>query len=643
MGKILHQDFKTKIFFIVSVILITLISFDIGRIFLLLKYSSIFTLTNIQILKSFLYSIKFDLSIMTIFYCLPFVMMFVPIKSIKYYKFLISVICIMFSVMLVIMIGDLIYFQELKTHITEELFLALSDFRFIIKYSLTRYWLILILLLLFIYCIYRLSVKLFKNFYTPKKISVVKNTIASVLMLCVIFLIVRGGKLYGMPLGIIDIYSLTNNIQEVNIILNGVFTGAHTFVKNETTLKNNSDIKNSYEIVRKYLLSKDEQFLNDNYPLMRKVTKQNLSTSYNVCIVLLEGWSFKHIDSLNNTDYGVTPYFDKIVSESVVFNNAYAVGTRSMFGLYSIFLGFPLIPGFIAENSSYTYGLELKNMFSVADIFNDKGYYSAYMQTSPVDSNKFFGIMAKTNFRMQETFSEDSIPVYMRYKEKAFYGYDYDLCMFIDDKVSKLSKEEPFFILAFTGTTHVPFNKTTDEFEKYPRTTEENKYLNSLYYADYSIGQLIEKAKQNDWFDDTIFIFVADHVPNGIEKGNSLKDKFHIPFIIYAPKIFKPRKINYTVSQLDIIPTLAHMLGKDLKFTALGTNALDEKASHCAFICEGNNIAVVEGDYYMRHNRQTVLETNVEKDSDGYKKLEERVLSFDKVVSYSFKYNKWFE
>ena len=528
MKTTLNQDFKTKIFFALSVLLITLISFDLGRIYLLVKYSNIFTLTSIQILKSFLYSIKFDLSIAAIFYCLPFVMMFVPIKSIKYYKFVISVICIMFSVMLVIMIGDLIYFQELKAHVTEELFLALSDLSFIIKYSLTRYWLILILLLLFIYCIYCLSVKLFKIFYNPQKVSIIKNAVISLLVYGIIFVMIRG-SVSGMMLGLVDVYTLTNNIQEVNLILNGIFTGTHAFVKNETTLKNNSDIKNSYEIVRKYLLSENEQFVNNNYPLMRKVTKQNLSTNYNVCIVLLEGWSFKHIDSLNNTDYGVTPYFDKIVSESVVFNNAYAVGTRSMFGLYSIFSGLPLIPGFIAENSSYTYGLELKNMFSVADIFNDKGYYSAYMQTSPIDSNKFFGIMAKTNFRMQETFSEDSIPVYMQYKEKAFYGYDYDLCMFMNEKIVQLKKSTPFFILGFTGSTHIPFTQTTDDFEKYPRTTEENKYLNSLYYADYSIGQLIEKAKQNDWFDDTIFIFVADHVPNGIEKGNTLKDKFHIP------------------------------------------------------------------------------------------------------------------
>lgn len=638
-----NQDFKAKIFFIVIVILITLIFFDIGRIYLLMKYSNIFTLTSLQILKSFFLSIIFDMSVMTTFYCIPFIMLFIPIKSIKYYKFMISLIWIMFFIMLVIMIGDLVYFQESKAHITEELFLVLSDLRFVVTYTLTKYWFALISLIVFVYFIYRLSINIFEKIYTPKNISVVRNIIVSVFMLCVIFVMMRGGKLYGMPLGIIDIYSLTNNIQEVNLILNGVFTGTHTFVNKETSIKNNIDSEQAYKNIRNILLCENEKFVNEAYPLMRNVTKQDLNKNYNVCILFLEGWSFKHIDSLNNTSYGVTPYFDKIVSESIVFNNAYATGTRSIFGLYSIFAGFPLIPGFLSGNSDYAYSLELKNLFSIADIFNNKGYYTAYIQTSPIDANKYFGMMAKTNFGMKQSYSKEEIPNCMQYEEESFYGYDYDLCIFIDDKVSKMPKEEPFFILAFTGTTHVPFNKTTEEFEKYPRTTEENKYLNTLYYADYSIGILIEKAKQNGWFNDTIFIFVADHVPNGIEESNSLKDKFHIPFVIYAPKIFKPQKINYTVSQMDIIPTLVHLFGENLNFSALGTNALDENANHCAFLCEGNNIAIIEDDIFMRHNRQTILETNVEKGSDVYKKLEEKVLSFDKVVSDSFKYNKWFE
>jgi len=642
MKKLCIQDFKAKITFISFVILLTLLSFNIGRIFLLVHYSDIFTLSFFQILKCFFLSIRFDLSIITIFYCLPFILFFLPIKSIKYYKTLIFFISSVFLAMILIMSGDIIYFQESKMHITEELFLALSDFNFLINYSITKYWWLLIFFFLLFCFVYYFFIKLFKKLYAPKQITITKNICMFLIVILSLFIMIRG-KVTGMPLGMIDVYSLTNNIQEVNLILNGVFTGSHAFVKDETSLKNNIDENDAYKNVKEFIFSENEKFTDEKFPIMRQIVKQENKQKYNVCIILLESWSFKYIDSLSNTNYGVTPYFDKIVSESIVFNNAYAVGTRSMFGLYAIFAGVPLIPGFIAENSSYTYGLELKNMFSISDIFNNKNYYTAYMQTSPVDSNKFFGLMAKTNFRMKETFSEEEIPKYMDYNEKAFYGYDYDLCMFVNDKVKKIKKETPFFILAFTGSTHIPFVKISDTFEKYPRNSEENKYLNSLYYADYSIGQLIEQAKQNDWFDNTIFIFIADHVPNTIEKGNTLKDKFHIPFVIYAPKIFKSKKIEYTVSQLDIIPTLAHLFSENLNFSSLGTNVFDEKANHCAFICEGNNIAIVEKNNFMRHNRQSVLETNVEKNSDDYKKLEEKLLSFDKVISYSFRHNKWFE
>ncbi len=638
----MYQDFKTKVLFIFFITLLTILFFDIGRVFLLIHYNNIFNLDTLQIVKSFLLSIRFDLSAMITFYCLPFALMFLPVKSIKYYKFLISIIYLMFFIMTLIMIGDLIYFQESKAHITEELFLALNDIRFIINYAVKQYWLLLLLLILFFYLICLVSIKIFEKNISYKKISGLKNSGILLVLIGALFIAIRG-NVSGMPIGTIDIYKLTTNIQEVNLTLNGVFTGIHTFIKDKNILQNSINSDSAYKNIRDLLLSENEKFVDDNYPLMRKITKQNFKQKYNVCIILLESWNFKYIDSLNNTKYGITPCFDNIVKESIVFNNAYAVGTRSMFGLYSIFAGLPLIPGFIAENSSYTYGLELKNLFSIADIFNQNSYYTAYMQTSPVDSNKFFGIMAKTNFRMKETYSEEEIPNYMQYKEKAFYGYDYDLFMFMNDRILKLKKDEPFFILAFTGTTHVPFVKTTDEFEKYPRTTDENKYLNSLYFADYSIGKLIEKAKENKWFDDTIFIFLADHVSNTIENGNSLKDKFHIPFVIYAPKIFKPQQIDYVVSQMDIIPTLAHLFGENIEFTSLGTNALDEKANHCAFICEGNYIDIIDDKNAMRHNRQNILETNVDEQSDNYTDLETKVLSFDKVVSDAFKHNKWFK
>ena len=372
---------------------------------------------------------------------------------------------------------------------------------------------------------------------------------------------------------------------------------------------------------------------------MRQIETNMKGEKYNVFIILLESWSPKYIDGYSHNDYGVTPNIDNIMAESIVFTNAYAAGVRSIYGISAAFAGVSLVPGL----QHFAYGLELNNIFSVADIFSRDIYYTAFMQSSKRDSYQLCDI-AKNIFHVEESFGKEDMPNLMNYVGKHHFGYDYDLLMFALDKVTEKAKQgKNFFVFTFTGTTHTPFNSTVLDFEKYPRTTDENKYLNTLYYSDYSIGKLIEKSKKENWFDNTIFIFLADHNLNTIVKTDDLREKFKIPFIIYAPKIFKPKKIEYTVSQLDIIPTLCYILNINKPFVALGKNALDETTEHFALVTEGTNLAIIYDDYYMKHNRQKVLETNAIEGSEEYKKLETSILSLDKSIIEAFKHNIWYK
>ncbi|MDR3257095.1 MAG: sulfatase-like hydrolase/transferase, partial [Endomicrobium sp.] len=203
-------------------------------------------------------------------------------------------------------------------------------------------------------------------------------------------------------------------------------------------------------------------------------------------------------------------------------------------------------------------------------------------------------------------------------------------------------KGQPFFIYSFTGTTHTPFNPTTDKFEKYPRTSVENKYLNSLYYADYSIGHLMDMAKKEGWFDNTIFIFMADHICGNFVTG-AIKERFNIPFVISAPKIFKPQEIDYVVSQADLMPTICHLMGIEEPFTAVGTNIFDKDANHFALICDGSNIVLVEGEHYISNNRVNVVESSLSKDDERYTLMNDTLLSLDKAITESIKYNRWYK
>ncbi len=634
----MYQDFKTKNIFFISIFLITFICYLIFRFLILFSYSDVFTtLTNVDILYSFLYGIRFDLSIISLLYMPLFFFFLLPIKSKKILDILLFCILIVFIVQIVVLIADFVYFPEAKRHIADELSNIWSDRMYIISYIVDT---MLLLAILFftsfaLLCFY--TIKLFNKKINYKKVSLTKNIVVILVLFSILFLMFRG-KITDKPLNITDIYRMTNSIPQATLSLNPVFTSIHTLRKKGTSFENkyptNIALKNSQEL----LLSENETFIDPKCPLVRKIENKEKVKDYNVFIVLLESWSPKYIDGYSNNNYGVTPNMDKIISEGITFTNAYAAGVRSIYGISAAFAGVSLVPGL----QHFSYGLELNNIFSIADAFPRDIYYTAFMQSSKRESYKLCDI-AKNIFHIDDTFGKEDMPNLMDYIGVHHFGYDYDLLMFASDKVKEKFKEgKKFFVFAFTGTTHTPFNSTISQFDKYPRTSDENKYLNTLYYSDYSIGKLIENAKKDGWFDNTVFIFLADHNLNTISKKDDLKEKFNIPFVIYAPKILEHRKIDYVVSQLDIIPTLCHILNVKEPFVALGKNALDKNTEHFALLTEGTNLAIIYDNFYMKHNRQKVLETNAEKDSPEYKKLEDSILSLDKVTIEAFKHNTWY-
>lgn len=403
-------------------------------------------------------------------------------------------------------------------------------------------------------------------------------------------------------------------------------------------ISNNYSTKQVFKNAQQFLLSDNEFFPEeDKYPLMRQIKIVKKRPKYNIIVILLESWTPKYIDSFNgNKGYGVTPNFDNIARNGVKFINAYSAGPRTHFGLIASLVGMQIVPG-----TAYYYGFDMMNeLTKMALAFNKMGYFTMYTQSCNRDSIKM-GDTATKILNFSESYGKEDFPRLMDYQSDNV--YDYDMLDFVSKKAGQHHKKgQPFFIYSFTGTTHTPFNPTTDKFDKYPRTSVENKYLNSLYYADYSIWHLMDMAKKEGWFDDTIFIFMADHVCGTFVTG-TIKERFNIPFVIYAPKIFKAQQIKYAVSQADLIPTIYHLMGIEEPFTAVGTNIFDKDANHFALICDGANIVLVEGEHYISNNRVNVVESSLSKDDEKYALMDDTLLSLDKAITESIKYNRWYK
>lgn len=107
---------------------------------------------------------------------------------------------------------------------------------------------------------------------------------------------------------------------------------------------------------------------------------------------------------------------------------------------------------------------------------------------------------------------------------------------------------------------------------------EIGNYLEAANYADYALGTFIDKLKSTGLWDQTLFIAYGDHF--GLQPEDIKPDvlsselgipyheritRFNIPLFIHMPGQAKGQVMNQVGGQLDIMPTIANLLGISLK------------------------------------------------------------------------------
>jgi phosphoglycerol transferase MdoB-like AlkP superfamily enzyme len=116
--------------------------------------------------------------------------------------------------------------------------------------------------------------------------------------------------------------------------------------------------------------------------------------------------------------------------------------------------------------------------------------------------------------------------------------------------------DRPFFVQIMTTSNHRPFTFPDGRIDM-----PQGNRRGAVKYTDYAIGRFIEQAKSKPWFEDTLFVIIADHCASVAGKTKLPVAKYHIPMIFYAPALLKPGSYDRLVSQIDVPPTLLDLLG----------------------------------------------------------------------------------
>ncbi len=635
MFSFLKRDVRLQISLLV--VLGMMFVFTLARLAICLGNSSFFaSLTSAEIVSAFVHGLQFDFYITALVMGPVILLLNLPIKSPRWAQICTGILLLEFIFLTGFLVADYVYFPNVSRHIAEEIIQVSNDVGYVISYALTQLWWGLLILLGIFIVVLRVLCKYIACQGNGKRTT--RETVGILLTIALLLVLgIRGHLGRGKSLGVADVYNYAQTSAGAALTLNGAFTAYQVGRKGTQEFTNNFPLDKAVKITQNILIAPTEKILDENYPLMRQrvfAAKNSFAKQPNVFIVLLEGWNGRYIDAIGKNGFKVTPVFDKIVQDGIFFSNAYAAGQRSVFGFAAVLGSVPLIPGL----PMFGYGLEMAALSPLPKHFAQAGYYTFFAQTSHRDSYRLCALASYLG--MQDSYGWEDIPERFSYKEKAPFGYDYDALQFAADQIAK-HKGQPFMGMVFTGITHEPFVSTLSQFDIYPNDSWEHGFLNALAYADWSIGELLSRAKKDGWFDDTIFVFVSDHT-SGPGGDGTLQRNFHIPMVIYSPKHYQAQQIDYVVSQLDIVPTLYNMAGLRPAYTAFGRDMFDVSAPHLAMVSEGSNIGLITDTGAIRHTGNKLL--TVEPYSDGFvaEQAEETLLALNKTAYTLLKENRWY-
>lgn len=609
------------------------------RVFLYLTYPTYFSdLTTNELLLSFFMGLRIDFAILSLFTSILWLLLLLPIKLTlnKNYRISLGIIfSIIVATIVFFNIADVYYFGYVHRHIVNEMALLSNDLTSFVEMAINLYLTPLLVGIVIFLTIVYIFYKIFSSPLQEQKLES-KQWSAILLVIIIAFLGIRG-KVSGKSFSIADAFAI-KKLSSGNLALSGTYT-----VYRSAKQKNVNHYKippaQAIQTLKDTIKSDKFRFANENYPLMRKMITPT-QKNYNVVIVMIESLSAKYLDALSHNDFKVTPTLDKLSQEGQLYTNFYANGQRSQDGITTIYTGITQPVGFEAIGS----GLELYGLSYLGSIAKANGYTTLAMQSSKRRSFRVDVVSRLAGFN--EYYGAEDIPKTGDEKGKPQFGtWDGDSLRFLSQKLNHI--QEPFLTFFFTSATHAPYFLPNKRYALYQHNNKsEAGYLNTLYYVDTQIKEFMQRAKQQTWFDNTVFIFTADHVASSgdakdakqIKKSNALLPNFHIPLIIYAPKILKPLQSNILSSHSDIIPSIIDMLGFDTEFTMIGQSLFDTSVSkRFAFVKAGNVIGLGTDDRVLFYNYKDFIGT----DANVTQSDKDLLLSIDSAQAYLLKNSKW--
>ena len=597
------RDFLRRLAPAAAIAGLNLLVFSIARLIIFLSHRGDFSsLSGSEVFRSFLRGIRFDASAIFPVLGLPLFLLLLPVggpRGIVWRRVWGWILFGLFAIFLLILGIDAVYYGVVHRHAgieatqPEEVLIAVANA------GAVQYALPLLGFLVLVGAAFFGWRWLLARDPGPWKRPAVQ--VGAALFLAVLMYFAERGTLTGKRLRVVHAFQ-DAPLEGGNLALNGPYCILHSLVHSRAVRTSFYPWPDALQSAQEAILSPEEQIADPHYPLLRSKPPRT-GDKPNIVVVILESWDASACD-VHRRELGMppihcTPNYDAAAAGGVLFSRCYATGQRSMDGLSATLCGFPSLPGtpYIGR------GLEQSLLSGLGRLGRKEGYDTWFITASERDSFRLDAVAALTGFDHLVA-AEDTPAAPPVAPRGILKGPCWDHEMY-KETVRRLSTaRRPFLAYLYTAATHHPFAWPDERWARRPTGTLENRYLNSLEYADWALGEFFKSSREAGWFDRTIFILVADHIggPGYGLRRDDPSTLHHIPCLILAPGL-KPGIDRRVVGQLDVIPTLADLAGWSAPHAALGTSMFaDPVASRGALCVQGNLVLRVEDGGFVLHS-----------------------------------------
>lgn len=319
----------------------------------------------------------------------------------------------------------------------------------------------------------------------------------------------------------------------------------------------------------------------------------------NVVFIILESFSQEYMGCYNDGIMeSFTPFLDSLAEHSLLFQGR-SNGKKSIESIPAVMTSLPTLMDRPVLMSSF----KNNDLVGLPMLLKKHGYNTAFFHGAYNGSMGFDVFCKKIGFDAyygRNEFGNDAC------HDGTWGIFDEHFLQYMAMQLTRTP--EPFFAGVFTISSHHPYTIP----KEYKGTFKKGIHpiLECISYSDMALRKFFATAAQQPWFENTIFVIMADHPAQALSpQFNNYNAWYRIPMIIFDPQHPEGQRSDRIMQQSDVMPTFIDYLGYDEPCICFGTSALQQSEGwQIAYGCGYHQLVTNDGVALYEETRSRVFE-----------------------------------